>query len=353
MARQGPQLLALPLTLFVVAALVAAGAAVFMATGTAHAEVEGHCTATINGVDVGPLDPGDRSDDIKVSKDGSVPVSASSPAGFRSHKVQLEFASRRWTVSEQEDNGSTTWSDTVDVDDYATYGVGIYKVIGVSELMDGTTCEGAATVDVSGNPLATVAGGAAAAAAVVGTVGGLASGALGAARPRGSLGPIHEMVEEAWHEEQAERSAATWRRSEELWSRPQTRSNFAFVLEMFGCLCFAVVAALLTPLMALVGGGAGAGGAAPAPAAPRGLPRPRWSPRITLLGLVGGLLAGAGSVVLLQQFSVAYPTLELIIECVVVGMVVYGIVLPTLGHTIAWWRLRSRVGELERQVGTR
>ena len=46
--------------------------------------------------------------------------------------------------------------------------------------------------------------------------------------------------------------------------------------------------------------------AASAFAGPRGA---GWRPRISLIGLVGGLLAGLGGLVLAQQYGVAYPTL--------------------------------------------
>lgn len=40
------------------------------------------------------------------------------------------------------------------MDDYATYGVGLYKVVGTAT-GEGFTCEAAALVDVEGNPLET------------------------------------------------------------------------------------------------------------------------------------------------------------------------------------------------------
>jgi hypothetical protein len=71
-------------------------------------------------------------------------------------KVELEFAGIRWTVHDEPTTGRT-WSKEVAVDDYATYGVGLYKVIGSSS-GPGLSCSGAALVKVEGNPLTTVAG---------------------------------------------------------------------------------------------------------------------------------------------------------------------------------------------------
>ena len=65
------------------------------------------------------------------------------------------------------------------VDDYAKYGVGLYKVIGQSEGPAGT-CSGSALVKVAGNPLKTVAGAAAAGITALGAVGLAAAGAVSA-----------------------------------------------------------------------------------------------------------------------------------------------------------------------------
>jgi len=64
--------------------------------------------------------------------------------------------------------------------------------------------------------------------------------------------------------------------------------------------------------MAVTGGGGS--DASEGPLAARALPRARWMPRITLLGLVSGLFAGLGAAVLLRQYSVEYPPLAAIIR---------------------------------------
>lgn len=353
---------ALPLLTLLSAFAIAIGAATFMSVGTAHAEIDGPCSATIAGVDVGSVDSGNRDDDIEVSQDQSVAVSGAAAAGFASHKIQLEFAGRRWTVSDEEDDGSASWSDTVNVDDYATYGVGLYKVIGVSTLTDGTTCTGAATVDVDGNPLTTVAGAAAAGVTAVGAIGALGSGvvaATGSPGPLSEFGPLGEMTGEAWQEQQRTR-----RRSQEMTTEEaaQTidRALYNPFFGWFGCLCLAAIAVIMTPLMAMTGGGGGSGGAGnggeseqtPTPSAggETRLPRAPWLPRVTLVGLVGGFLAGAGSVVLMQQYSIEYPTLAVVLRNVIVMTLIGGVVLPTIGYTISWIRINARIRKLEQEV---
>ncbi|TAK61116.1 MAG: hypothetical protein EPO22_08665 [Dehalococcoidia bacterium] len=308
---------------------------------TARAEISGPCGATLNGVDVKGVDSGDRGDDIKVGEHDRVPVTMTSATGFKSHKIQLEFAGRRWTVSEDTDDGSTTFSDSVNVDKYATYGVGLYKVVGVATLTDGTTCTGAATVDVSGNPLATVAGAVAAGTVVLGTVGALASGGLAA----GSLGSAGSAAETAFAEGERERLASPDPYRYSYRWRPYRPWPWS-MLDWFGCIVALPMLLLTVPFMAVTGG---PGGPPPQPA--RDLPhfpRMRWAPRLSLLGIVSGLLAGLGVAVLLQQYSIEYPTQTAIIRDAVAGAAVYGLLLPTLGRLWAVRRFNGRIDALER-----
>jgi len=324
--------------------LILCAAALSLAWGlasvrTARAEITGPCGATLSGVDVAGVDSSDRGDDIGVRQHDIVPVTMTSSKGFKSHKIQLEFAGRRWTVSNETDDGSTTFSDSVNIDDYAKYGVGLYKVVGVATLMDGTKCGGAATVDVSGNPLATVAGAVAAGAVVVGTVGAVASGAMAA----GSLGSAGTAAESAFAEGERARLASP---DPYRFSYPYFRPYRPWPWSIFGCVVALPMLLLMLPFMAVTGGGTPSE-PAPARELPR-FPRMRWSPRISLAGVAGGLLAGLGVAVLLQQYSIEYPTQTAVIRDAVAGAVVYGLVLPTLGFTWAVRRFNGRIDALER-----
>jgi hypothetical protein len=333
--------------------LVASGLAFAWALASvrpAHAEISGPCGATLNGVDVAGVNSGDRGDDISVSNDATVPVTMTSTTGFKSHKIQLEFGGIRWTVSDKQDDGSTSWSDSANVKDYAKYGVGLYKVIGVATLVDGTKCTGAATVDVSGNPLTTVAGAVAVTTVAVGTAGAAASTAM-SARGTGGLSDIEDMVKDAWKEEQEkERQAAaeTDARLERALQRlVSLLRDFQFAFPWFGCGFAFLLTLLMLPFMAVTGGSGGAPAGEPAP---RTLPRVHWRPRATGIGLVSGFIAGVGLAVLLQQYSIDYPTRTAIIRDVVAGLLLYGIVLPTLGQTLAVRRVNGRIAELEQRV---
>lgn len=76
--------------------------------------------------------------------------------------------------------------------------------------------------------------------------------------------------------------------------------------------------------------------------------RPRkWRPVLSIGALLSGLLAGLGSAVLLQQFSVQVLTRDALVRTVVVALVV-SIVLPSIARAIGVRRynrvLRERAG---------
>jgi hypothetical protein len=92
-------------------------------------------------------------------------------------KVELEFVGYRWTVHDRPTTGDS-WASEISVDDYATYGLGIYKVVASSTSASGLDCEGAALVEVAGenplDPLSTPIGLAALALALFSALGALA-----------------------------------------------------------------------------------------------------------------------------------------------------------------------------------
>jgi hypothetical protein len=142
----------------------------------AAATVGGPCTAEINGEDIGPRGVGATSDPIVVSKDRPVSVTMTSEQELDRLKVELEFAGINWTVHDRPTSG-TSWRSEVPVEDYADYGLGLYKVVGWSEGA-GFTCEGAALIEVAGDneldPLKTPVGLAGLALALIGSLGALA-----------------------------------------------------------------------------------------------------------------------------------------------------------------------------------
>jgi hypothetical protein len=149
--------------------LAAAVGLALAAAPVAAATIDGPCKASIAGVSVADRGTSATSDAITVANDAKVRVSMSAAKPIDQLKVSIEFAGLSWTVHDRPTSG-TSWSSIVNVDDYAKYGVGLYKVVGSSS-GSGLSCSGAALVKVEGSPLSTVAGLVGLGMAVLGGVG--------------------------------------------------------------------------------------------------------------------------------------------------------------------------------------
>jgi hypothetical protein len=299
----------------------------------AGADINGNCSATINGVDIGGLSSSDAGDAIEVKEHTAVPVTMQSAEGITHLRVQLEFAGFRWTVRDEPTSG-TSWQNTVPVDKYAKYGVGLYKVVGQSDGPAGS-CSGSALINVSGNPLKTVVGAAAAGITALGLVGLGVAGAASALETRSSTRPIEE-----WVTDELERTAQAEEQEEPEQVFPQ------FIPEPLRMCCFfAALPALLLTGMTMAAGG----GPPPAAGPATRLPRAGWRPRISAVGLIGGLLAGAGIVVLLQQYALVYPTRAVAIEGLVGGLAL-GLIIPSLLRVFTVRRVNRALARAERRL---
>ncbi|MEA2683184.1 MAG: hypothetical protein QOK05_1512 [Chloroflexota bacterium] len=69
----------------------------------------------------------------------------------------------------------------------------------------------------------------------------------------------------------------------------------------------------------------------------------RWKPRVSVFGTLGGFLMGLGGVVLLQQYGKLYPTTEILVGGVVLGLLVGGLVIPSLFRFIAVGRINRKI----------
>jgi hypothetical protein len=301
----------------------------------ASADINGNCSATINGVDVKGLSSSDAGDAIEVKEHTAVPVTMQSADGITHLRVQIEFAGFRRTVRDEPTSG-TSWQNTVPVDKYAKYGVGLYKVIGLSDGPAGT-CSGSALVRVVGNPLRTVAGVAAAGITALGGLGLAAAGVASALEGQAEGRAAEERVSKdfTWvgrpaHPPQEEDS-------EDVRDLKNTLTDVGL------CHFFAFPALLLT------GAAMAAGGAPPAAEPATRLPRAGWRPRISVAALIGGLMAGAGIVVLLQQYALVYPTRAVAIEGLVGGLAV-GLIIPSLLRVFAVRRVNRAIARAEQRL---
>lgn len=311
----------------------------FPLASPAWAEIDGNCGATFKGVDVSGLDSGKESDAIDVADNEVVAVNMTSSGGFASHEIKLEIAGVSRTISSQTDDGDTQWSDTVNVKDYAWMGAGLYKVSGNATLTDGSTCSGAALINVDRFPLTTVAGGVATAGTVVGLMAVVSS--AGAAVREG--GRTSAKIED-WVGNQLEKAA----NAPPAGPKPEPEwTIFDEIMALFSgpfgpCLMIAIPGLILTGVAMVTP-------QSDEPTGGRRLPRARWLPRFTVAGVLGGLLAGLGVAVLLQQFAVMPLTLTLLIECLVVGVII-GIVLPSIGKLWSVLRVNATVRNAEQRL---
>lgn len=296
-------------------------ALLFATAQTGWAEITGNCEATLKGVDLRGRSSGSAGDAIDVTEDEVVGVTFTSPAGFAAHEIYLEFASFRQPVSNQTDDGGSQFTDSVNVDDYAFWGAGLYKVVGVATLTDGSQCTGAVLVNIDRNPLTTVAGVAAAGIAAVGVAGVAASAMEGMRESRRARRPAPHLG----------------------------HTSTLIILRRYGCVTLILPALLLTALLLTGGAMISGGGQPPGPERGERLPRVGWRPRISAVGLLGGLLAGAGIVVLLQQYAVAPLTRSLAIEGLVIGLVV-GLVLPSLIRVWSVIHVNGAIARAERRL---
>jgi hypothetical protein len=168
------------LAIALVVALIALAAA-----PQAPANVVGPCTAELAGRDMAPMFTGPRDDALAVKRNSLVSVTMESERPIARFKVELEFASVRWTVRDGP-VGARRWASEVPVEDYGVYGMGIWKVVTTSEGR-GFSCEAAGLIaledDHELDPLTTIGGLAGLGLALTGLLGILAvAGRIGRSR---------------------------------------------------------------------------------------------------------------------------------------------------------------------------
>jgi hypothetical protein len=294
---------------------VVSGAVAAIDPGTASAEVEGDCSAFFKGVDVAPLDSTSPGDAIVVEEDEIVDIVFQSDVGFRSHEVTVQFADIGGTKieadSDDDDGGDPQWIGDVNVDDWATYGAGLYRVEGSATLTDGTECSGAVLVDVDKNPLTTVAG------IVALVTGAFGAGSIAAASATSVIeGRRASRRIEDWVSNEIEQIGAGQRYT------PPNRG--ALIGDVMDAWCLFMV----LPAIILTGAAMASGGASVSPASIN-LPRASWRPRFSISGTIGGILLGLGLVVLLQQYGELFPNIATVLIYIAAGLAL-GIVLPSI-----------------------
>lgn len=343
-----------------------------LATG-ARAEIVGDCNVTVAGQPIAR----EGLNTVTVKESDIVQVVAISAQPITGYKVELELPFYGVNVEEEPVENETTWTGTIEVDDYATWGAGLYEVRG--ESFGPGACTGKFLLDVDENPLTTVAGVAAAGAAGVGGAAVAATGVNSMRPPRHSDDAIGDWIMGEMDRapggeppsrsrdmgdsimDQLERADIGHGPKRDIWTEKSTERgasnliSWAWITDMiYFCSLAAIPAALMTLGMMAIGGGtedgggeAGATRSGASGSAPR-TPRVPYRPRFTIVGAIGGALTGGGIVTLLQQYGVD-PLTEGRVLTAVIGGLVAGFVVPSLFRVVAWLRLRGRVRRVARE----
>lgn len=305
----------------------------------AAAEVDGNCTAVFNGTDVATLDV-DPDDAIVVQEDDTVVLDFQSPAGFESHKIEVsfvDFGSAVEAETDDDDGGDIEWSGTVNVSDWSDYGAGFYKVEGKAELSDGTSCSGAVLIEVDKNPLTTLAGLIAVAVTGVGGISLLGVMLASVFEGIGASKKVSQIVDAAdytvW------RDAVTDAGDYTVWRDLQVAMKPVLNWIPF----------LLLPISLMTGMTVAAGESSSGSASGPLVPRASWRPRFSFAGVTGGLLAGLGTIALLQQYAVVFPELWMLIAALGIG-VLLGIVPPSLTRLFAVMSVNRTLAKAEARL---
>jgi hypothetical protein len=249
-AREGRELGAIgrrwrwsaPMKLVAIVALAGAISVMGFEPAAAAAINEGPCKYFLNGAPSTQFDTQDHA--LTVASDQQVTVSGTVPGKFKQYDVWLQFGFGQIDAGKGTPNGPT-FSQTVNVKDYAKFGSGIYKILSEAtvESSGGTSCVADAYVLVTGSLLSTAAGIGAAVAGGLGLAGVVGGAASSAAENRGTT--------KEW---EAQQEAD---RKEEASTRKERREILGPGADLFpelGCIGCAVPMSLFGLLAILVGG---------------------------------------------------------------------------------------------------
>ena len=154
-----------------VAGVVAVAALIvsLIVSPVALAAIDGPCEATLAGFDLRDREVGPRAHAISVHEATQPVLRMTSNRQFTSMKVEMKVTGFTWTVREEPVSGRS-WETELPLDDYATWGIGLFEVIATGT-GSGFSCEATTLIDVEGSSVATVAGLSGLALLVVGAVG--------------------------------------------------------------------------------------------------------------------------------------------------------------------------------------
>ena len=292
----------------------------------ASAEVSGNCLVTINHITLSRTFTSDNA--IEVYEHSGVAVLMQMDSPIHRRLTYLSFGVGPSVLVGDETDPSSS-STEINVDKYATYGIGLYRVEASATSVSGQSCHATALVRVDGNPATTVAGGAATGLEVLSLL-GIGGAALAGANPgEAGTGVNANPADDPYDSTGMPKDPA-------LADTPlQAIDRMEAGMGMFGFCLLASVPALFLTSAAMAGGASPSG-------SPVRLRRYHWRPRFSVVGMGSGVVGGFAAVVLLQQTGKLFPTYDILGRALVVGLLA-GILIPSATRLIAVRRANRRV----------
>lgn len=307
---------------------------------TASAEVTNNglsCIATLNNSSASGRSSSDTAEAIDVDSGTSVEVRMTADKTITHYTVQMGWGDvTPWTAADNSASG-TGWAQRVNVDQYAKYGIGLYRVSATTVGPDGS-CTMAALVNVHGQPIPnTVAGDAAGGLALASGLlfGATAASAASGGGDGGSGGGGGGGNGES---EDGDDDFNPYAGPDERVARSLIPPDMRPVV----CWSALPMALMLTALAVMGVVGAPGGSARPASV----YRRAHWRPMFSVASILSALVGALSVVVLLQQYGRLQPTTRVLITAGVAALLV-AIVVPSLLRLIPVSRYNRRVARRE------
>ncbi|MGH2712107.1 MAG: DUF2510 domain-containing protein [Actinomycetota bacterium] len=287
-------------------------------SGPASATVTPGCYGTVNGRSFASIT---LAFPLRIREDTVLNVQAGSHLRARLYVVRMAYFGIRYSI-----RGGTTndnmWEASATASDFLNRGTGNYIVEGIlANNNRGAVCLGVLYFRVNGNPFSQPLGQAAGGVTALGAAGLLLTAITGSKEPQipgfeDTTGPEEEKKIEEKQKEEKNRTP------EEIQAEQQEAID-----DELNKKCFFLVLPALILTTGMVAAGASVSGGVTSPR----IPRVRWRPRLSFVGIGSGILFAVGSGVLLQQYGAIWPTLGMGVGFLV-GGIALGILVPTLAR---------------------
>ncbi len=300
----------------------------------AYATVTPPCYGTANRR---PFESITQSNPLRIALNSRMNLRGGSTVHASNYAVRLYYFGIQYGVRAGQTT-ENTWQGTFTTSQFLTRGTGNYIVQGLLYPdLSTTLCVATIYIDVDGDPLGSTAGQVGAGLTGAGILGMIATAVTG-----GKVPPGFESTADPEDEAEMERRKKEEEQREK--QRKEDEENTKIAQAAAHKICFM----LAFPALLMTGATMAAGGGASDAVSARHYPRVSWRPRLSVIGIGSGILFGAGSGILLQQYGVIWPTLGMGIS-ILVGGLALGILIPSLARLRVVRKLNHRLDVFEQR----